>query len=76
MRNGEVFRPFIKRSLAYPRTTIWMNGQLDFANFNWGRISNSNTTMTNSLNLCETFKNTFSGMPKVRAWSIFTLFMS
>ena len=39
-----------------------MDGTLDFANDSWGRTFNPNNAT-----------QTFLGMPKVRAWSIFTL---
>ena len=36
---------------TYPRTTIQMDGTLDFAHFNWGRILNSN----NATQTCSIF---------------------
>ena len=52
-----------------------MDETLDFANDNWGRILNSNNaTQTHSI-FVKLKENTLLGMPKVRAWSIFTLSM-
>ena len=52
-----------------------MDEALDFANDNWGRILNSiNATQAHSI-FVKLKENTLLGMPKVRAWSIFTLSM-
>ena len=52
-----------------------MDGTLDFANANWGRISNANNaTQTHSI-FVKLLENTFLGIPKVRERSIFTLSM-
>ena len=54
-----------------------MDRTLDFANVNWGMILKSNNAMyTNSLNLFSIVRLAiFFGIPKIRAWSIFTLLM-
>ena len=53
-----------------------MDGTLDFANGHWGGLFNpNNATQTHSI-FVKFVENTFLGMPKVRAWSIFTLSMS
>ena len=50
-----------------------MDGTLNFANANWERILNSNiATQTHSI-FVKLYENNFLGMPKVNAWSIFTL---
>ena len=50
-----------------------MDGTLDFANDHWGRVLNSyNATQPLSI-FVKLQENTVLGMPKVRAWSIFTL---
>ena len=52
-----------------------MDRTLDFANVNWGKIFNANNaTQTHSI-FVKLSENTFLGMPKVRAWSIFILSM-
>ena len=52
-----------------------MDGTLNFANFNWGRISNTNNaTQTHSI-FVKLLENTFLDMSKVRDWPILTLAM-
>ena len=63
--------PDFRQGLLYTQ----MDGKLDFANANWGRILNSNNaTQTHSI-FVKLLENTFLGMPKVRAWPILTLAM-
>ena len=52
-----------------------MDGTLDFDSDHWGRIFiPNNATQTHSI-FVKLYENTFLGMPKVRAWTIFTLSM-
>ena len=57
------------------RTTIEMDGTHDFANFNWGRILNSNKATQTHPIFVKLLENTFLDMSKLSAWSIFTLSM-
>ena len=49
-----------------------MDGTLDFANVHQGRAFNpDNATQTPSI-CVKLYENTLLGMPKIKAWSIFT----
>ena len=53
----------------------WINSVLTSFNVHWGRnLDSNNTTQTHSI-FAKIQKNTFLGLPKVKAWSIFTFSM-